>query len=178
MKSRTGVSSAQSFRLSAEDGSYAATDRLAWIEKGYALSFYLMGCRCREAISVMKEILPQDSPADDPRGTEKIFYRELISKCRALGSSGKSESPKFPATFNSDKRIALELLARALVNLAFNDRLLVLLRDQAGLRFAMIAEILGVPEKSVRRDIVEARLHFRQAVENILKGVEQCTVQP
>lgn len=61
------------------------------------------------------------------------------------------------------------IVFEALSRLAWNRRVLLLLRDQMDFDFEEIASILSVPIKQLRAETQETRLEFRKHIEEVLR---------
>jgi len=88
--------------------------------------------------------------------------RRIVAAARSAAAS-----PSFPASSASPAQNAspmLRFVRSALYVLPFEERALVLLRDQLNLSYRRIAAIVGAGEEAVRRRTVSARRDLREGI--------------
>ncbi|MBI3316745.1 MAG: hypothetical protein HYZ85_01900 [Candidatus Omnitrophica bacterium] len=116
---------------------------------------------------VFAEMLESSEPFDLKEPLEISLTRALIAKIqkkiRKKEIRETSEAPNF-----LDSK--LRFIFRALAHLSWNQKILLLLRDQCLLSHEEIADILDVPKSQIQNRLKEARLLFRKYLQEILSS--------
>jgi DNA-directed RNA polymerase specialized sigma24 family protein len=131
----------------------------------------LTGCDKDSAYDLVTSALVQSLrsfPADSRTPFLVHCIREAIEKARRVPAV-----PAFEMTdhveLSRERKLSLKIVKQALFSLAFESRILLLLRDQMNLPYDGISEITGVSMKEARFQTVKARLQLRAAIEEILR---------
>ena len=105
----------------------------------------------------------------DPR--RPFLVRALHHIANRYGKKGSPEASHELLLREVDKwqvreqRVVLEALQR----LAWEDRMLILLRDQQELLIDEIQAVLGWPEEQIKKELREARIRFRAKVNEVMR---------
>jgi DNA-directed RNA polymerase specialized sigma24 family protein len=94
--------------------------------------------------------------------------KEAIEKSRdakIIPTSDESDFMDFPP----EKRKLLLIIRTALQALPFDEKVMLLLRDQLHLPYKNIAAVLQLSESNVRTQIIHARIHLREKNEEVLR---------
>jgi RNA polymerase sigma-70 factor (ECF subfamily) len=94
--------------------------------------------------------------AADRRRRRKVRAAEELSESTAGGGVGPD--------VETDRRAFLEAFQSALARLPERQRIAVALFDVEGYSHAEIADILGIPQGTVRSDVFHARRRLRSAL--------------
>ena len=147
-----------------EKGEKAALEDLLAL---YARSFYafLCGLSGQDSPAVKKvlieslvEILSRRAESEKPFRLRML--RTMISQ-QGSRLSGLKLSPEF-----SIRKPILEVLLK----LDWEERLLILLRDQQELLYDEMRQVLEWPEERIKKRLCDARLHFRSQIEEIFRA--------
>ena len=148
---------------------------IARYQKGiFALVVYLIGGDKNTAypitVNVFSKVLPMvNSLSFD----EEKFYikliREAVLQSRKARAMPVADGGDF-THLTGEKRKALDMTRAALLALSFDDKLILILRDQMRLPYRIIAAVVKKSEKIVRVDSNHARLRLRKKLEGVLKA--------
>ena len=84
-------------------------------------------------------------------------------------SAGAASLPKGLQVPPAQKK-TFEKVWRALSQISYSQRALLLLRDQINLSYADISEIMNLPEKTVKLETTQARIRLREKMRRLLEG--------
>ena len=98
-----------------------------------------------------------------------LILRDILGKCRAVKSA--AAPPMDMAAEDVGQNQSLKIMQNALFALAFEDRTLLLLRDQAHLSYEDIAQIMGLSVKDAKFRMLHARNQFRDKITEILQSL-------
>ena len=105
----------------------------------------------------------------DPRWPflPQLIKRLLLNYFSEGGRKKESQLSSSDLYFETDPGMKVQMLflIQILMRMNFKEKLYVLLRDQMGLTYQEMEWILGVPERELKKDLANARLHFRELVE-------------
>jgi DNA-directed RNA polymerase specialized sigma24 family protein len=97
------------------------------------------------------------------------LIRTAIEKSRDVKIIPFSDETDF-ADFPPEKRNSLLMVKQALQALTFNEKALLLLRDQLHLSYREISDIFRMSKGDTRIQTVRARIHIREKLEEVLNG--------
>lgn len=128
----------------------------------YSLSFYMTGSET--AAEELSASVFCRAFALSPKPTSEFIDRCLVSELREVMPIGNltlnvKPSPEANVTRGNTKRIHLE---QAVHQIAYTERLILLLHDVEGYDHARIARTLGISEDESRVGLCQARLRMRE----------------
>ena len=140
----------------------------------FGLVLYLGACDRNRAYELTVASFVEAIHAIQASGNTRAFLRTLlptvIEKARDLKPSPTFEAPNVPGLPPEQQQL-LRVVKQALLALPFEARLLLLLRDQMGLRYEDIASIVGSSTKEVRSNMIRARAQLRDKTKEMLDRI-------
>lgn len=137
----------------------------------YALIFYLIGCDQDAAYYICArsfvEALSRISRPADEDGFFNRLVRIAIKESRAaktLPVPNELEFLDIPLAEKGPIRVVL----KAFQKLDFDEKALILLRDQANRSYQDIGASAGLSESIAKQKTIQARIHFREKLEEAL----------
>ena len=142
-------------------------------DKLFALVFFLIGDDRDKAYDITASSLVEAFRAARSPEDKASFLIRLISiaieKSRTAKIIPFSDETEY-ADFSTEKRKSLLMVKKALQELPFNEKALLLLPDQLHLPHGDISAIFRMSEGDIRSQTVRARIHIRKKVEEVLSG--------
>ncbi|MFC1807091.1 sigma factor-like helix-turn-helix DNA-binding protein [Candidatus Omnitrophota bacterium] len=139
----------------------------------FALAIYLIGGNHDKAYDIATSSFAKMIQAFSIFEGEKLFLTKLASavveKSRNIKAIPQADSFDFEDR-SPERRKYLQIINTGLQALPFDEKVLLLLRDQLHLSYSDIANILRMPERNVRIQTVQVRREFRKKIEEILSG--------
>ena len=99
----------------------------------------------------------------------KALYRRAIEECRNISAPTGPDLSGLDA-LPPPKKEEMRLLKKAMFSLPFEQRCLLLLRDQQHFGYDDIAAVLGEPPREVRSEVFGARDALRDKMKQLLGG--------
>lgn len=136
----------------------------------YFLALHLAGCDKNKAYEITVYSFSQTLQRNFNAMSEPFsvaLLRCVISRCRdavLANTFSTSELTDLPV----EKKEPLRIVKEALFGLSFEDRVLLLLRDQQNLPYEQIAWIVGSSRKDAKQQTFRARHKHREKVEAVL----------
>lgn len=144
-------------------------------QRTFVLVLYLIGDDRDKAYDITASSFVEaliSAPSLEDKGSFFIsLVRAAIEKSRDAKIIPFSEKTDF-ADLPPEKRNSLLMIKKALQALTFNEKALLLLRDQLHLSYREISAIFKIPESDSRIQTVRARIHIREKVEEVLSSGE------
>ncbi|MFH1867460.1 MAG: sigma factor-like helix-turn-helix DNA-binding protein [Candidatus Omnitrophota bacterium] len=141
-------------------------------QRAFALVLYLIGDDRDKAYEITAssfvEAFRSASSFEDKSSFLIRLIRMAIEKSRNAEIIPFSDETDFE-DFSPERRNSLLVVKKALGALTFNEKALLLLRDQLRLSYGEIGAIFRVPEGEARTQVVRARVQIRKKVEEVLK---------
>lgn len=142
-----------------------------YLAKVYPLVFYLIGNNSDRAYQVTASSYVEAFMAvrtlDDENAFLITLFKQAIEQSRTAGAMPVTKDPPFKDVPPERVKI-LQILSKSLQELSFDEKALLLLRDQIHLSYQNIAGILGISQSNVRSRINQARMAIRKKVEGAL----------
>jgi len=142
-----------------------------YLKKVYALTCYLLGNNKNKAYEVTAasfvEGLTSTSYAEHEEGFLVKLFQTAVEESRQAKAMPSEEKPHF-VNIPPEKTKILFILTETLQALSFEEKILLLLRDQAHLSYQNIAAILRISQSDVRSQITQARVNIRKKIERAL----------
>lgn len=139
----------------------------------FTLVLYLIGDDRDKAYDITAssfvEALSTAPSLEDKNAFLVRLIRIAIEKSRDAKIIPFSEETDF-ADFPPERKNSLLMVKKALQALTFNEKALLLLRDQLHLSYREISAIFRMSEGDARIQTVRARIRIRRKVEEILSG--------
>jgi len=140
-------------------------------KKIYALTYYLTGNDKNKAYEITAASFVEGFTMASYVNNEEAFLVKLvqtaIEKSRQAKVIPSREEPSF-INIPPVKRKILLILIEVLQGLPFDEKTLLLLRDQFHLSYQNIASVLKISLSDVRSQITQARVNIRKKVERAL----------
>ena len=140
-------------------------------KKIYALTYYLAGNDKNKAYEITAASFVEGFIRTSYVNNEEAFLVKLvqsaIEKSRQAKGIPSLEEPSF-INIPPVKRKILLILMEVLQGLPFEEKILLLLRDQFHLSYQNIASTLKISQSDVRSQITQARIEIRKKVERAL----------
>lgn len=142
-------------------------------QRVFALVLYLIGDDRDKAYDITASSFVE-AFSRAPSLEDKGFFlsrllRAAIEKSRDAKIIPFPEETDFP-DFSPERKNSLLMVKKALQALNFDEKALLLLRDQLHLSYREISAIFRVSEGNVRTQTIRARIHIRKKVEEVLSG--------
>lgn len=135
---------------------------------------YLGACDQNRAYELTVTSFVEAVHAIQASGNTRSFLRTLlptvIEKARDLKPSPTFEAPNVPG-LPPEQHQLLRVVKQVLLALPFEARLLLLLRDQMGLRYEDIASIVGSSTQEARSNMIRARAQLRDTTKETLDRI-------
>jgi len=139
--------------------------------KIFPLILYLIGNNNDKAyevtVSSFVEAFRRTPNLDNEEAFEVKLFQTAIEKSRETKIMPTVAEPKFIDIPPAKKKMLL-MLRDGLQALPFDEKSLLLLRDQLHLSYRIISSVLGIPQGKVLTQINQARLDIRKKVEEAL----------
>ena len=140
----------------------------------FSLVLYLTGCSRDEAFvltaaiftKVIRSLRPLRLSQKDDFFLQELA-RTLIDQCPTISSTAAFDLSDF-ATLPAAKKESLRIVKESLFALSFENKCLLLLRDQWNFSYDTMSAILGLPVKEVRAKTFQARILLRDQTKEIL----------
>lgn len=144
-------------------------------KKIFALVLYLCGGDRDKACDIATSSFVDVWDWAPEAGEDNVFFIKL-----ATAAIKKSQDIKAGSSFDQsgfegilpEKRRSLFTTRQALLLLSFDEKVLLLLRDQLHLSYKDIAVILQKSQAATRSETVKAQVDLRKKVKKILSGTE------
>ncbi|MCK5451164.1 MAG: hypothetical protein KAI70_05320 [Candidatus Omnitrophica bacterium] len=142
-------------------------------KKCFALTFCLVNKDQEKAykitVSCFSDALRKVSFLNEKESFLVEYSKALINECRELRTLPYSAESNSPNILHIRKK-TLKSINKALYLLSFDEKALLLLRDQMYFSYDDIAKVFASTESSIRSSTLQARLHFRKKIEEVLKN--------
>ena len=146
----------------------------------FSLVLYLTGCGRDEAfvltVSIFTEVIRSFRSLRSSQ-KESFFLQELIrtliGQCPTLSSTAAFDLSDFTA-LPASKKESFRIVKESLFALSFENKCLLLLRDQWNFSYDTMTAILGLPVKEVRSKTFQARILLRDQMKEILDRARSC----
>ena len=138
----------------------------------FSLILYLAGCDREKtfaiAVSLFAKAIRLQSSNQKDCAFLQTLIRFVIEQCRNTPPAPSFDLSDFSA-LPAPKRESLRIVKEALFALSFENKSLLLLRDQLQLPYVDISAVSGIPMKDVRSKTAQARSHLMDKVREILE---------
>lgn len=142
-----------------------------YLRKIFALVFYLIGNDSDKTYQITASsyvaVFMSIWSLNDENALFIKLAQEAIEQSRNVKIIPSSKEPPF-RNIPPERKKTLHILSGALQALPFDERALLLLRDQIHLSYPNIASILGISQHNVRSQISHARTQIRKKIEGAL----------
>ncbi|MBU1125598.1 MAG: hypothetical protein KKC84_06210 [Candidatus Omnitrophica bacterium] len=143
-----------------------------YLKKVYALVIYLVWGNPDQAYEVVVFSFVEAFRLIPFEEDEETFYSTLLStaiqKCQSLKSIPCLDESDF-IDLPPAKKMPLLITKRALQALAFEEKVVLLLRDQLHLTYKGIGIVMHLSENEVRLKIARMRNNLREAIKEIIE---------
>lgn len=143
----------------------------------FALAYYMTGSEVEAEEILTASFIRAFERKEEPDAQEidsallrELREREHLSDAPALVSASATQPATGDLSGRNVKRTDLE---EALRELPPTERLLFLLRDVEGYAPAVIAKLMGLPEKDVQRQLLKARIQLRRILADAGQNEEE-----
>ncbi|MBN1869196.1 MAG: sigma-70 family RNA polymerase sigma factor [Candidatus Omnitrophica bacterium] len=138
----------------------------------FALVLYLIGGDQDKTYDICASSFAEAMRACSSPEREGIFLAKVIGiaveKARAIKTIPVFKELEF-LDLPASEQGPLRLLIKAFWKLAFDDKALVLLREQLNLSYRQIAAVMRKTESDTRSEVNQARTRLREIIEDTLK---------
>jgi RNA polymerase sigma-70 factor (ECF subfamily) len=140
-------------------------------QKIFAFALYLIGGDKNKAYDIaatgFAEAFRSASPFDSDGAMLDKAARIVVERCRSLKTIPSFDDSDFKK-LAPEKRGSLRMVRAALQAVPFDERALILLRDQLHFSYKDIAAVLGGSEKDTKMRMTQARARLRKEVEGVI----------
>jgi len=142
-----------------------------YLGKIFPLVFYLTGNNSDKSYEITTSSYVETFMTIRSLNDEHAFLirlvKEAIFQCQNAKMIPSTKEPPFKDVLPLRIKM-LQILSKALQELPFNEKALLLLRDQLHLSYKNIASVLSVSQSDARSHINRARIEIRKKVEGAL----------
>ncbi len=142
-----------------------------YMRKIYALVFYLISNDSDKAYQITAssyvETFMTIRSLDNEEEILVTLVKQAIEQSRKPGIMPSSKEPPFK-NVPPERVKMLHILSKALQEMPYDEKVLLLLRDQLHLSNHQIASVLGISQAQVRSQINQVRVQIRKKVEGAL----------
>ena len=139
-------------------------------QKVFALTLYLVGGDRNKtyeiASSAFAEAIQKNSPAEPTDPFLANVAAKVIEKSRVVKAMPSLDEIHWIGIADQEKGM-LRIVGQALQALSFDEKALILLRDQQSLPYGDIAMIFHTDEKSAQARTIQARGQLRKQIEGL-----------
>ena len=139
----------------------------------YALVLYLIGADQDVAYEICAASFAETLSGSSPTENEETFFNKLIraavTKSRTARALPVSHELEFLDLSRTEKG-PLRAILGAFQTLDFDEKAFILLRDQTNRSYKDIAVSMGISESSARQKTIQARIRFREKLEEAVNG--------
>jgi len=159
------------YKQGSEEAAKSLIDK--YQQRIFALVLYLAGNDRDKAYEIAASSFMEAIRSRPFLKDKKSFLIRLVGvaveksrNIKIIPSSDDSDFAELPA----EKRKLLRIIKTALQALSFNEKAILLLRDQLHLPYRDIAAILQISESNARTLIIHGRVRLRKKIEEALHG--------
>ena len=142
-----------------------------YLKKVFPLVFYLIGNDSDKAYQITASSYVESFMSIRSLEDENAFLIKLISQAIEQSRDPKimpsSKEPPFK-NVSPERKKMLHIMSESLQALSFDEKAILLMRDQLHLSNQNITAILGISQAQVRSQINQARVAIRKKVEGAL----------
>lgn len=142
--------------------------------KVFPFIFYCVGCNLDQAYEVCVSSFADAIRRGPPASEENFLLREVLRLAIGKGRETRTilSSPDDTFAGSAVRKEVNKTVRRSLLTLPFEDKVVLLLRDQLNLPYEEIASILERSEGTVRSNLIRARIALRKRIEETVEGPE------
>lgn len=142
-----------------------------WKQEAFAVAYYLLGNDCDRAYDAVAQSFAgvlRGADAGAPDLPARLFGA-LVARCRGARVIPSSDEYGLEELAVARRR-SLLMVRQALQSLPFDERVLLLLRDQARLPYATIAAVMRMESHQAKARTFQARGLLRDRIAEMLNG--------
>ncbi len=140
-------------------------------QRVFAATLYLVGGNRETAFEIAADALAGAARS----ANVSDGYRDFLATAMRIAVSSARDADVMPAfseedleDFSPEMKVILGVLRAALLKLSFDDRSLVLLRNQLHMPYDDMTGALGVPAKGIKAATSRAQANLRSEVEGLI----------